>query len=581
MKKLYIIILAVLFSATVMAQTKKADRLFDQWEYFRAAKLYEKAAAKNPSADTYFKLGECYRLMKLYKQEQLAYDKVNALGTYSNPEFYLNYGQVLKTNGQYEQAKKSFDKFNMLMPNDPRGNFYSESIGVIATDKKYDEPITISNVTALNTNNADFCPVFYKDGLVFASSRKTAGHGKIYGWTGTPYVDLYFGKKGITIAAFTDVEPFGGKKINKKYHDGPASFSKDFNTIYFSRVSKDLKGKEKKTLKIERVKIYSSTLVDNKWTEAVPFTLNSDTYSMANPYLTADGTKLYFVSDMPGGYGETDIYYCNREGDGWSKPINMGPNVNTFNREKYPNMDSKGNFYFSSDGYQGFGGMDICVALNNGGTLEKAIPMKYPFNSSADDYGIIFTKEGKAGYFSSNRPEGGQGDDDIVCFDLLRDNVDTSLVTSIYTIGYQPKPKIVLEAIVPIPETPVILQPTLPVEMKIYFDYDKSAIRTDAVPFLDSVAKYMKEYPNLTLIMGGHCDDRGTVDYNLNLSNKRNNSAISYLNKKGIKSNRIKATGYGISKLIINCGTNCTEAEHQLNRRVELSFENQIIGELK
>ncbi|HAZ02929.1 MAG: hypothetical protein A2W90_09490 [Bacteroidetes bacterium GWF2_42_66] len=438
MKRIYSIIIVALFCFTAIAQTPKADRLFKSWDYFRAAKLYEKEAEKNPGADVYFKLGECYRIMKQYKNEQqAAYDKVNAAGTFSKPEFYLNYGLVLRENGKYNQAKVAFSKYSELMPSDPRGKFFSSSIDIVLDDQKWDEPITISNVSALNTDNADFCPVFYKDGILFTSSRKTPGHEKIYGWTGANYMDLYYAKKGSNNMDFTDVVPF--IKKNKKYNDGPACFSKNGDTIYISRVEKYLKGLNKKSLKIERNKIFISAIKDDQRMNSVPFAFNSDSFSVAIPYLSPDGSKIYFASDMPGGYGETDIYYCNRESNKWSDPVNMGPNINTFNREKFAYIDKAGNFYFSSDGYQGFGGLDICVALNKNGTLEKAKPMKYPFNSYSDDYGIIFIEDGKTGYLSSNRDIGGLGDDDIFYFDLRRDKLDDDFTTSTYTIGYRPK----------------------------------------------------------------------------------------------------------------------------------------------
>lgn len=438
MKKTYTLIIAVLFSITTIAQTPKADRLFEHWDFFNAAKLYETEAAKNPSADLNFKLGECYRIMNWYPEAKTAYDKVNEAGVYDNPEFYLNYGQILKNTGNYVEAKVAFDTFSRLKPSDPRGKFFSESIGIVTEDHKWDEPVSITNVGTLNSKNADLCPVFYKEGVVYSTTRNTPGHDKIYGWTGANFLDLYYAKKDAGNSSFVDVVPFDGEKLNKKYHDALANFSKNQDTIYLTRVEKYLRGEDKKLLEIERNKIFMSVMKDGKWTKDIPFHLNSDLYSVANPLLSPDGKRLYFVSDMIGGYGKTDIYYCPREGNSWGNPVNMGPNINTFNTEKYPNIDADGNFYFSSDGYQGFGGQDICVALNKNDTLQKAIPMKYPFNSFTNDFGIVFLKDGKSGYFSSNRT-GGQGDDDIYYFDLKRDSVNKDLIIPIYTIGYRPK----------------------------------------------------------------------------------------------------------------------------------------------
>jgi outer membrane protein OmpA-like peptidoglycan-associated protein/tetratricopeptide (TPR) repeat protein len=585
MKKTSILLFTALLSIAAMAKTPKADRLFERWEYFKAAQLYEKEAAKNPSPDVYFKLGECYRKMNNYKkEEQAADDKVNAAGTYSKPEFYLNYGQVLKTNGKYDQAKVAFDKYTELMPSDPRGAFYSASIAIVAEDHKSDEQILVSNVSTLNSKNADFSPVPYMQGLVFTTDRKTEGHSKVYGWTGANYMELYYAKTGTKDSIFTDVTPFGGKKIDAKYHDGMACFSRKFDTIYLTRVEKDLKGEEKKTLNIERNKLYYSTMKDGNWTKAVPLPFNSDSFSVANPFLSPDGSKLYFVSDMPGGFGKTDIYYCNREGAGWGKPINMGPNVNTFGRERCPNIDSAGNFYFASDGYQGFGGLDICVALNKNGTLQKATPMKAPFNSSADDYGIIFLKGGKTGYICSNRPEGGKGDDDILYFNMATPNVDSSLVASAYTIGYKRKPKPEPVAVISKPETPIVAKTfsaANPREEKIiYFDFDKSLIRKDAITYLDSVVSYMKRSPEMKLVLGGHCDRKGTDEYNMNLSNRRDDATVQYLLKKGIKKNRIVAKGYGATQMVNRCakGVECSDAEDQMNRRVEFHFEEKPVA---
>ncbi len=567
--------IAVLFYAAAIANTRAADRLFDQWEFFRAAKLYQKEAAKHPGADVYFKLGECYRKMNLYREQQAAYDKVNAYGQYGKPEFYLNYGQVLRSNGWNERAKAAFDKYSELAPSDMRGRFFGESIGIVTADHKWDEPVSVTNVAGLNTANADLCPVPYKDGVVFTSNRKAPGSDKIYGWTGANYLDLYYAKS-VSGVGYTDVTPFGGHKIIKKFNDGPACFSQHFDTIYISRVDKDLKGIKKKTLGIERNKIFVSAMKDGKWTKATPFHLNNDEYSVANPFLTADGLRLYFVSDMPGGYGETDIYYCNREGNTWGPPINMGAGINTFNREKYPTMDAKRNFYFSSDGYQGFGGLDICVALNAGGRLAKAIPLKYPFNSAADDFGIMFLKDGREGYITSNRYAGGIGDDDIFYFDLQGEKVSPDLVIAVYTIGYRPLLHEIPIQPVKAP-TPVVIKAVSPRDILIHFDLDRSEIRPDAVVLLDSVVYYMNKFPTLTLLITGHCDCRGTPGYNIDLAQRRAVATLLSLRNRGVEVSRMTSAGYAIDIVPGQCleGVYYSDPEHQSNRRVFLHFEEK------
>ncbi len=512
--------------------------------------------------------------MNLRKEEQAAYDKVQDYGIYNNPDFYMYYGQVLKSNGNNLAAKIAFNKYSELVPANSGGIFYSQSIDIVAADHRWDEPVSINNVASLNTPNADLCPVRYKDGIVFTSNRKTHGRNKIYGWTGANYLDLYYAKSGVGDLDYVNLEAFGGHKIIKKFNDGPACFSKNFDSIYISRVNRDLRGKEKAALRIERNKIFMSVMKDSQWVKAFPFYLNNDTYSVANPFLTADGTRLYFVSDMPGGFGETDIYYCIHQANGWGPPINMGPNINTPGREKYPTMDSKGDFYFSSDGYQGFGGLDICVATNNGGVLAKAIPLKAPINSPADDFGILFLKEGKTGYITSNRSADGPGDDDIYYFSLLNKGIDSSLVTSAYIIGYRPKKNEPEPVSTPIAQ----IKAKVPGDIIIHFDFDKSHIRTEAIVQLDSVVSIMNEFPALTLLVSSHCDCRGSSIYNIALAERRSNATLNYLSNKGINAKRLTSQGYGLNNMPMPCeeGIFISDPEHQLNRRAYCHFQQLL-----
>lgn len=581
MKFIYFFLIYGLVQTSVSAQTRKPDILFDNWEYFRAAKLYKEEAAKTPGAAIYFKLGECYRKMHLYREEAAAYDNVNAFGVFDRPEFYLHYATALRSTGRDADAKVAYDKYCSLVPTDFRGPFLRAAIGLVQTDHQWDVPVALNNVSSVNTPTADLCPVLYKDGIVFTSNRKLPGHNKIYGWTGASYLDLYYAAKSTDDSTYTNISPFGGDRIIKNFNDGPACFSQNFDTIYISRVDREMNTADnlsianKKIKSIDRVKIFTSAMVHGKWTKAIPFHLNSDAYSVANPYLSKDGSRLYFVSDMPEGYGETDIYYCNRDGTGWGPPINMGGNVNTFNRESYPAEDAGGNFYFASDGYQGFGGLDICVALSKNGELEKAIPLKYPFNSPQDDFGIMFLRNMKSGYITSNRYEGGTGDDDIFFFDLSKNNIDTELTTTVYTIGYRAK-----EHTSPIPQisspaSPVATRELTPTNFVIYFDLDKYFIRPDAIIHLDSIVAIMNDSPNLTLMVSGNCDCRGATDYNRKLAVKRSNAAMTYLNGKGINAVRLQGEGYGTKRSPVHCkdGEFYSSDRHQLERRAEFHLQ--------
>ncbi len=587
MKKILIIAIAGFIATFSSAQTEKADTLFAKWDYFKAAQCYAKEAEKKPTQDVYYKLGQCYQKMDRFKEALSAYDKVNAAGAYSNATFYLNYGLILKTGERYADAKVAFTTYNNMMPSDPRGKFYKSSCDTVIADHTTDLYIKITPVLSLNSNASDFCPVIYKDGVVFISSRKTGSHdSRTYAWNGEDYLDIFYAKKRINDTGFEKPEPMESSLINTKYHNGPVCFSKNFDTIYFDRVSKELRGREKKTLNIETIKIYSAVNKNGQWVDLKPFQYNNDTFSVATPYLSKDGSRLYFSSNMPGGYGGNDLYYCVKQGSGWGKPVNMGPNINTFGNEKFPTMDDSGSFYFSSDGYKGYGGMDICVSKNTNGTFGPASVMKAPINSAGNDYGITFTKPGKAGYLSSNRT-GGTGDEDIYYFDLNKDNLPCPLVVSDYVIGYkctpQPKPIAALDSVKPL--TLVDNSTIQPVKKKsiatvdktvmlIHFDLDKSNIRTDDAEILNGIVAKMRMNTALNLVVDGYCDSRGTVPYNQVLSDLRSAATVNYLVSKGIDKKRMLPKGYGKTHIMNKCtdGVQCTDYEFEQDRRVEMKF---------
>lgn len=573
------IAIALMLVMFANASTKHADRLFDKWEYYKAAQLYEKESEKNPTQYVYYRLGQCYQKMHRYNEAVVAYDKVNSMGTFNDASFYLNYGLVLKSNRRYTEAETAFATYTSMMPSDKAGEFYKSSCDTIIKDANYDLPIKVVTIGSLNSNASDLCPMLYKGGLVFISSRKVEGHGsKIYSWDGEYYLDILYAKQGNGDTNFVSLTPLGGN-LNKEYHNGPVTFSKNYDTVYFNRVSKELKGKEKRTLNIERNKIYSAVYKDGAWTDLKPFPYNNDTFSVATPCLANNGSRIYFSSDMPGGYGGDDLYYCDKTPDGsWGRPVNMGPQINTFGDEKFPSIDSAGNLYFSSNGYKGFGGMDICVSKNVNGTFSQASVLKEPFNSAGDDYGITFIRNGKTGYFSSNR-NGGKGDEDIYYFNMNKDSLPCDVSTSDYVIGFKCPPKEVVmdtvhkDSVYHFAEAPNRF--TEEKEMtRIHFDFDKYTIRTDAAEILDSVVSVMNKYPDLVISVNGYCDSRGSYAYNQVLSDHRSDAAVNYLASKGISKDRMKPKGYGKTAYLNRCtdGVVCSDFEHAENRRVEILY---------
>ena len=270
----------------------------------------------------------------------------------------------------------------------------------------------------LNSKYQDFDLVKYSDSIVIFSSTRRQKSIKQPKWSGNnqPYLELYSAKLNKD-GSFTSIEKFS-KTINTKFHDADIAFSKDLKTIYFSRSNYFNKKYVKDTLGRNLIQLYKARKGKNgKWFEKeMPF--NSKDYQTGHPTLNDDQTKLYFISDMPGGYGKTDIYVVDVYLDGtYSTPKNLGSKINTKGREMFPEIWKNDYLYFSSDGYiDGQGGLDIfSVKLNEGKPEEVAYNLPRPINSYSDDFSISFNKDKNSGFLSSNRP-GGKGDDDLYSF---------------------------------------------------------------------------------------------------------------------------------------------------------------------
>ncbi|MGZ4159009.1 MAG: OmpA family protein, partial [Bacteroidia bacterium] len=278
----------------------------------------------------------------------------------------------------------------------------------------------VSPVPNINTIHSDFSPVFFKDELVFVSERSPdMVNFNTYSWDKEPYLNVYStkivkGKDGKE--SFTKKAKSFSWHINTNYHDGPVCFNAEQNTMYITRVTYVLNKKDKNFVNLP--KLYISTLKGKSWSKVKPFQYNSDSYSVAHPSISADGQWLFFASDMPGGYGGTDIYVCKKEGDGWGKPQNLGEDVNTPGSEVFPYIRKDGMLYFSSDGHSGFGGLDVFSATKIDSKYTQVKNLGAPLNSSTDDFGIVFSDDNTKGYFSSNRA-GGKGSDDIYSFVAL------------------------------------------------------------------------------------------------------------------------------------------------------------------
>lgn len=387
------------------AQLKKANSYFKLGSYNDAITIYEKVLKKDSSnIDATQKIAFSYRKLKDYNNAEIYY----ARATKINPEQsdnYLYYGQSLKNNNKVKEARIQFQNFVVKNPNSFMGKLMVQSCGDIIDWEVEEKAFEVSSVENINTKNADFCPLVFQDGIVFVSERGVdLINENNYGMSNKPYLSIFYAKKD---KAYKKAKHFSSQ-LNSLYHDGPVSISSDQKTIYFSRVDKKEQGKNY----TNRLKIFIATLDGKKWKNITPFPHNNTDYSVAHPWISEDEQQLFFASDMPGGYGGMDIYVSKKEGESWSKPINLGKGVNTSENEVFPYF-RKGILYFSSEGHSGYGGLDIYSSIEEE-KFQNIVNLKAPLNSSKDDFGIFY-KDDENGYFSSDR-EGGMGSDDIYSF---------------------------------------------------------------------------------------------------------------------------------------------------------------------
>jgi outer membrane protein OmpA-like peptidoglycan-associated protein len=421
-KRFLVLLIAFTLAGTVaQAQINQADKLFKSYSYSSAIPLYLKIAQKPGDPDRNYaitKLADCYRLTNDQLNAKAWYSKAVHLPNSEDINWFY-YGQALQCAQEYDLAKEAFEKYDYLNPDDPRGKAYATFCSEIQKLNDIPEGFEIKHFNSINSTHSDFGPAFYGDGIIFVSDRRqNFVESKKYEWTNSDYLDLYFATPRYLDEFFQDMnepESFSGK-FNQTYHDGPATFARHDSLMYLTRVEKGKEGKDSDNFKTDRLKIFWVSY-KGSWSKMESFFLNSDDYSVGHPVLTPDGKTIYFVSDMPGGLGGTDIYSCEWKGGKWSQPVNPGPTVNSFGDEMFPAINGN-QLYFASNGFAGFGGLDIFRSSLTNGKWSKAENLGQPINSSFDDFAMALDSKGKKGFFCSNRP-GGMGSDDIYACKLI------------------------------------------------------------------------------------------------------------------------------------------------------------------
>ena len=624
MKKLLTLLIISLFSlSNLFAQsnlTKKADRLFDRFEFVKAAEEYLKLT-KNNNNDYYIisKLADSYYNIFDTKNAEKWYAKIIEE---NDSEIIYKYSQMLKANGKYKESNIWMNRFSKMKPYDSRAIAFRNTPNYIDKIIEKGEKFNIQNLS-INSEFSDFGSTLYENKLYFISSEKPGFLEKPYAWSNEGYLNLYS-------TVISDNGSYLGRvefsDLNSKFHEGIISFSKDGKTAYFTRESfyeKEYeKGKNSNT-KYSQLYLYKATKMNNKWVSIEALSINDKNYSNKNPMVGPDGEYLYFSSNMPGGYGLYDLYRSKINEDGSvGEPKNLGQKINTEGQEGFPFMSDEGILYFSSDGHLGLGGLDIFYTKVLDAKWSNIRNLGIPVNSAADDFAFIL--KGDNGYVSSNRP-GGVGGDDIyaikkikpLCDILLEsviidsktekpiDSAETSVTDNTGIInntkstnsegfvefmfecedeiqflvskkGYESKMIDIKLLDIDPPLLKVKLDPIeeLIVEEKIilnpiYFEFDKSNITNQGAFELDKLVAIMKKYPEMVIRAESHTDSRGPASYNKSLSNRRAKSTAQYVISKGISEERISGLGIGEEDPEIDCSSGCSKDEHAKNRRSE------------
>lgn len=634
---LLFLLLVVGVDRTLRAQDQanlrdRADKYYREFQYVQAASIYlQLSDKKNPYLHDVEKLASCYAKMNKFRDAEFWFKKV-VLYPKSDPINLLNYGRILKLNSNYVHAKDVLLQYavktrdTQLVANEIEG---CDSAQVWI---EHPTNLHLYNLSNINTVRAEFSifPLACKSAVYFVGEPELKLKTPKYGWTGNSFLKIYTAEvsnDSLLNVQLADIE------MNKTvFHVGPITSNKAGDVFIFTRTytgdNHELSKVDGYSYRDCNMELYIQTKANGNWNNPVSFKYNDvKNYSVGHATFSQDEKVLYFVSDMPGGYGGTDIWCCELQNDGsWGECINAGQKINTSGNELFPFIAPNGSLFFSSNGLVGMGGLDVFRSYGEKANWSNPINLHYPLNSSADDFAYWTDKTDSIGYVSSNR-ENGKGDDDIYAFNYKEQKVVHILTGTVYdkrTLLVLPDVSVVLfdqsNNIVAKQQTMAdgtfqfeidkrdnyLLQGTklsylsdtatikdkmkgndsiqislyldpLLVKGKIFrlknivYDFDKYNIRLDAEVILNELVLIMQENTTLKIELGSHTDSRGNDVYNQNLSQKRAQSVVDYLVSKGITRHRMIARGYGESKLLNKCtdGVECTDVEHQVNRRTE------------
>lgn len=637
MKKFALFNLLLLFIGLSACKTtlEDANRAYDLYRFNKSADLYEELYGQDKRdrqerAAIAFKAGESYRQKNAWRKAERWYRSA-IRNEYSDPVVYYRLGQMHNMQQDFDKAREQFEEFKDRAPGDDKVDKALKQLSLYENWVDDSTRYVIEEAKRLNSRDNDYAPSYVKDRktMIFTSDRKEGPGSDQYRWTGLSFSNLFIAEWDRRGEYYSDIRPLEGN-VNTEFNEGVSTFSKRGREMYYTQCN----GPEGEKTNCRVMVAEKKGRNGYGDPEPLPFCEDS-TVNYANPAISENEKKLFFSSDMEGGEGGRDLYvshYVSRSRT-WGDPVNLGDKINTPGDESFPFVFENNKLYFASTGHQGLGGYDIFVTEWDGEEWSEPENLKYPINSPGDDFRMVWAENGEKGHFSTNRE--GRGDD-IYSFYLkdlefflsgtvtnskTGDTVSNALVTlesnkkqrpdtmktgedGYYEFDLDKETRYEVDANKEgFFQSPVELvstqgyelsksftknlkiEPLPPKEIElegIYYGLDSSNIRDESEPVLDSLVTILENNPTLVIELRSHTDCRASYEYNDTLSQRRAQSVVDYLINNGIDSARLKPKGYGERKLVNNCeceggegpGLDCTEEEHQQNRRTTFKVLN-------
>ncbi len=617
--------IACLNSGCLSVHLRSANEYYQQFAYSSAAREYEYVLSRKTNPEAIVNLADCYHQMGNSVKTEFWYRKAIRLSN-PRPEWDYILAQALMRNGNCTEAKTHLAKYLEYNSTDFRAQRMMNACDSMFVFYKDTSLYSVSLLKFNTPNENYFSPAFFRNGLVFLSDRKQKGLSKtISDGTGKRFLDLFYVKR-TDRGNWMEIEPLRGE-VNGKFNEGPAVFSNNYSTMYFTRNNYLSNRAEKNSRNVNVLKIYSAENKEGEWEINGPMYFNSDDYSVGHPAINNTGTTMIFSSDMPWGYGGSDLYMVRWEGgDRWSNPVNLGAAVNTEGNEMFPFLLNDTILYFASDGFTGMGGLDIYESRFSSGNWSNAENLGYPVNSSQDDFSFIMDTTLRSGYFSSSRNGSG---DKIYSFEkhppqiklfLTLKEAQTGLPVSgarvkvkvdgtnekTYSVDASGKIKLAVEPghiyscrcdhpdffLVNSEASTVGLKFSdtlkLDVEMRrvqlnkafvwngIVFKKKEVQVKLSSGEALQSLAGLLRDNARLQVEIGSYTDSRNSDGENLELTQKRAEWVVNFLVSNGISASRLTPKGYGETKLLNKCvnGLLCIDEEHEKNNRIEVTIRS-------